>query len=427
MNDYQLQTFSNGLRVVTIPLPHVKSVTVMAMVKAGSRLETPQTNGISHFLEHMVFKGTRKYPTALKLATAVDAIGAEFNAFTGKEETTYYVKAAENQIEKALKVVYELVFQPLIPAKELEIERGVILEEIRMYEDQPMWKVGIVFESLIYRQTPLGWQILGKPENIRSLSQQDFWDYRQKLYHPHQMVLGLAGSATALKSQKVKPWLAKLSQVDGVKKLTTKLRDLTFSQTKPAVQVETKKTEQAHLCLGVRTFKRSHPRRYALAVLSALLGGGMSSRLFTEIREKRGLAYYVRSGVQAYADNGYLMMQAGTEPKNTVEVVKVALEEFSKIARGEFKDQELKKVREYIKGQFILSLEDSKDLAGLYVEDILHEDKPRTPGMILKAIEAVTKTQVQALAAKIFVKRSLNFAAISPKGKEEELEKVLRF
>jgi len=425
MNQFHLQKLANQLQVVTVPMAHVKSVTVLALVKAGTRLETEKTNGISHFLEHMVFKGTRKYASALKLASAVDAVGAEINAFTSKEYTGFYVKSAADHLALALEIVGELVFNPLMPEKELETERGVILEEIRMYEDQPMAKIKMDFETLLYSNTSLGWLTLGREENINNLSLQDFSSYRKRLYRPRRMLLALAGNDQAVKgsAKLVKQYFGEqggnLTDMEVNKKLV-------FNQSQPGEKIIRKKTEQAHLCLGVRTYAKGDSRRYRLAVLSSLLGGGMSSRLFTEIREKRGLAYYVRSGVQTYSDNGYLVMQAGTEAKNIKQVVKLALSEFNKVKQGRFSLKELKKAKEYLKGQFVLSLEDSQSLADLYGEDILIEGKPRTPAEIIKATNQVTKEEVQAVAEEIFIDQRLNLAVITPE-EPKGTEKALQF
>lgn len=425
MNDYAQQDFPQGLKQVTIPMPGVKSVTALLVVKAGTRSESPTTNGISHFLEHMVFKGTQKYPTALSVSTAVDEVGAEFNAFTGKEYTGFYVKAAAQQVERALDVVCQLVFRPRLPKQELEVERGVILEEIRMYEDQPMWQVGKEFEALLYSGTALGWLTVGKPENIKRLSLEAFQEYRGRFYHPDRMVLALAGNPQAVKSPKVRRVMTRyLARTEPGSRL--KEDQFVFGQQAPALRVIEKKTEQAHLCLGVRAYAKGDERRYTAAVLAGVLGGGMSSRLFQEIREKRGLAYYVKASVQAFSDNGYLVMQAGTEPKNAREVITVALAEFAKIQAGKFTVKELTKAKEYLKGQFILSLEDSQAVADLYGEDLLLEGKVRTPAQILEATNQVTKQAVQKVAKEIFVDSGLNLAIISPRIKESQIEKSLR-
>ncbi len=427
MNHYNLKTLANRLRLLTIPMPSVRSVTVLAMIAAGSRYETPQNNGISHFLEHMVFKGTKKYPTSLKLSTAVEEVGAEFNAFTAKEHTGFYVKVAGGQINRALDVVSQLIFAPLLPQKELEIERGVILEEIRMYEDRPMAKVGIDFETLLYSNTPLGWMTLGTMENIKKMSLKAFNDYLGEYYQPQRVILGIAGSEKVINQPKTARLVEQYFGQKGEINHAREAKKLTYIQTKSALRVIKKKTEQAHLCLGVRALPRGDRRRYDLAVLSALLGGGMSSRLFMEIREKRGLAYYVRSGAEAYLDNGYFVMQAGTEAKNIAEVVKIALAEFNKIKEGQIPDKEFNKAKEAIRGQFILSLEDSQSVAGLYVEDLLLENRVRTPAAIIQSLEKVTKVEVRQIAKDIFTNKRLNLAVITPDGEEEKLEEILKF
>lgn len=427
MNQFELTVLPNQLQAVIVPMPAVKSVTALALVKAGTRYEELANNGISHFLEHLVFKGTRRYPTALALSSAIDAVGAEFNAFTGKEDTGFYVKAAARQIKLALEVVSQLLFYPLLRSKELEVERGVILEEIRMYEDQPMAKVGKDFESLLYSNTPLGWSALGLPKVIKSLSRGDFGKFQEELYRPERVVLVLAGAAESLQRQTVSQLIKEYFGVGKTREKVDNYEErFVFEQDRPQIKLMHKKIEQAHLCLGVRTFPKGDKRRYALAVLAAILGGGMSSRLFTEIREKRGLAYYVKASTQAYLDNGYLVMQAGTNPKKVTEVVRLALAEFQKISEGKFKAKELTKAKEYLKGQFVLSLEDSEAVADLYAEDLLLEGKVRVPEEILKNIQGVTSREVQVLAEEVFVKRRLNLALITPEAKEGELERVLK-
>ena len=428
MNQYQLQVLANQLRVAAIPMRGVKSIAVLALIKAGTRFEAPKTNGISHFLEHLVFKGTKKYPTALALSSAVDAVGAVFNAFTAKDHTGFYVKAAADQLELALDIVSQLVFKSLLPSKALEVERGVILEEIRMYEDQPMAKIKRDFESLLYSNTPLGWATIGKPANIKSLSKKAFVDYQNKFYNPKRIVVGVAGAEKIVKSQKAKVMLEQYfgQSPEGFSETIVEEK-FNFHQEKPTLKITQKKVEQAHLCLGVRTYPRGDKRRYALAAMAGLLGGGMSSRLFTEIREKRGLAYYVSAGVQAYTDNGYLVMQAGTESKNVAGVVKLTLEEFIKIKEGQFKNQELAKAKEYLKGHFILSLEDSQSVADLYAENLLLEEEVRKPEEIIREINKVTKKEVQVVAKEVFVDKGLNLALISPKIETGKLEKALKF
>jgi len=282
----------NGLDCVLAPIKGLQSVTVQLLVKAGTRYETPVNNGISHFLEHIVFKGTAKYKSALDISTAVDEIGGAMNAFTDKEYTGFYVKSAASSVSVAFEVISQLVFHPTFPKSELEIERGVIMEEIRMYEDQPQNKVMREFFNLLFSKSTLGWDTLGTSDIIAKLKQEDFLDYYHYLYTPNRMVLVVSGGI-----DKITDLGEQLSRYFDIKsgrtEFETTLYD--FSQKSPLYRPVIKDTEQCHLVYGYRSFGRGNKDRYVLAVLNALLGGGMSSRLFTEIREKRGLAYYVSS------------------------------------------------------------------------------------------------------------------------------------
>jgi len=420
-NSLQKHIFPSGLRLLNISMPATRSVTALIMVGAGSRYETKKTNGLSHFLEHMVFKGTAKYPTSKSITTAVDSIGAEFNAFTGKEYTGFYIKAASQHLSFILEMLSQLVFHPILPAGEMEKERGAIIEEINMYEDHPMSKVGRIYEKLLYGDTPLGWDTIGSKQNIKSLQIKDFKTYMDIWYQPKNMVVGISGNAGKNNLEKLvaKYFTNKVSLYRGETP-----KGLTFSQKKPAIKVEYKKSEQAHLCIGVRSFARGTKYRYPSALLANILGGNMSSRLFDEVREKRGLAYYVRTSNEYYLDNGYLVTQAGTDIKKVFDTVNIIKSQYGKIAsiRHSLTEKELEKAKQYVKGKLILALEDSKEMAELYTEDQLLEGRVRTPAQILKAVDQVTLEQVLAVARQIFTPKNLNLAVIGPY-KEKEISK----
>ena len=438
---YNFKALPNGLRIVTIPMNATDSVTAFLIVGAGTRYEDKKNNGISHFLEHIVFKGTKKYKTALALSTAVDSVGAEFNAFSDKESTGFYVKAAKKHLGLALQVLSELVFYPLIREADIKKEKGVIIEEINMYDDQPMAKVGKDFEALLYKDTPLGYETIGTKENVVKMSQKDFFFYRKRYYVPERMILGIAGAIPKATSSQppVPSQIMKYFNIIGsrcssgnqhrVLYLETTPGKFSFSQEKPKVFVRKKKTAQSHFCLGLRAFKRTHKERYALAVMSAILGGGMSSRLFTEVREKRGLAYYVSTSVGTFYDNGYLVTQAGVDRNKIEKAIGVILEEYGKMSnvKTQMSNVELKKAKEYLKGRFILSLENSKAVAALFAENLLLEGKVRLPDEIMKKIDAVTLADVRRVAKKIFVNKGLNLSVVGPYKDRGRFEKLLTF
>ena len=431
--EHQQEILESGLRLVTVPMS-VPSVTVLAMVGVGSRYESQRVNGISHFLEHMVFKGTAKYPTALSLSSVVDGVGAEFNAFTGKEYTGFYVKAGSAHLPLAIEVIGEMLFRPRLEAVEMEREKGVIIEEINMYEDQPIRDIGNVFDSLLYSSSSLGWEVIGTKDTIRGMRKEDFEEHMQRWYEPQNMVLGLAGDGQKMadvRSQMLdliqKYFKKSTNQL--ISKSTNQLIKQKFSQDRLAVKVKYKKTEQAHFILGVRGLPRGHKDRYALGVLSTILGGNMSSRLFIEVRERRGLAYYVRSGVEVYQEAGSLGIQAGVELAKIEEAVKVMVAELAKVkqkGKGVIKESEVTKAKEYLKGKLLLDWEDSREVAGEYVEDWLAEGRVRTAEEIIGGVEAVTLAEVRRLAGEVLVGKHLNLAVIGPYSEPDKFEKLLQ-
>ncbi|NMC35746.1 insulinase family protein [Candidatus Beckwithbacteria bacterium] len=408
----QLKTLSNHLRYVIVPIPGVRSATVMALVKAGTRYETPENNGISHFLEHLPFKGTKQFPSTIKINKTIDGIGASWNAFTDKEYTAFYIKAATTHLDLSLRLVSDLVFEPLIPAKELELERKVILEEIRMYEDEPSLKVMINFEKLIFPQVPLGWDSLGSFQTIEALKRDEFFEYHDYLYVPRRMTLLIAGGVEDQQTELE----AKIKTYFGTNKGDTQFKTQTyqFRQSQAKQDIFSKETEQCHLIYGFRTTARSHADRYKLLLLSTILGNGASSRLFTQIREKRGLAYYVHSMLDLYTETGYLAARAGTNPVSAQETVKVIQDEFFKLTQKPVGQAELKKAKDYLKGHLLLGFEDSHQVALFYGKDLLLDDNLRSIDEVLDSINGVTPEDILVTAQKTFIKNKQNLAAIGP-------------
>jgi predicted Zn-dependent peptidase len=420
------QLLPNDLTLLTIQMPGTQAVTVLVMVKVGSRNETAPLRGISHFLEHMPFKGTQKYPTAFILSSVVDGVGAQFNAFTGKEYTGFWVKSAAKHLELALDILSQLLFHPLLPPAEIEKEKGVIIEEINMYEDQPMVKVGLDFETLLYGNTPLGWETIGTKQTVKSIKKEDFINHINNWYRPENIVVGLAGAVG--KVSRIKDQVLKYFGSCQQKARPHSEEKLVFTQHRPEINVRYKKTEQAHLCLGVRAYPRAHKNRYSLVVLATMLGGNMSSRLFMQVREKRGLAYYIRTQPEAYLDNGYLVTQAGTNINKAFEAIRVILSEYQKTCRtGGISAKELTKAKEFLKGRLILGLEDSQEMDELYTEDYLLENRVRTAEEIIKNIDQVSAESVIRVAREIFAPYNLNLSIIGPFKDDgrQKFEKIL--
>lgn len=421
---FNRKVLSNGLRVLTIPMLSMESATVMVMAGAGSRYENRKTSGISHFLEHMAFKGTEKRPTAMDISSLIDGMGGEFNAFTGKETTGYYIKSAKDKVETSIDVLSDMIMHSKFDPEEIEKEKGVIIEEINLYEDMPARKIGDIYENLLYGDTPMGWDIGGDKAVIRSITRADFLTYLAELYSSSNLTVIVAGGFDSDKAfELVEKYFGQMKQF-----ATKTFEPLTEKQEKPAMLIKQKQTEQIHIALGVRTVPINSPKRYPLSVLSAILGGGMSSRLFHEIREKRGLAYYVRSSSDEYADVGNLVSTAGIDPKRVLEAVEVMVAEYSKVARGEMglTDEELRKAKEFLKGHLVLDLEDSRSVAGFYAHQELLEEKIENPDDVIAQIEAVTSDDIVSVGKEFFTESTLNFALIGNFTDGQKIESLLK-
>lgn len=424
--DYNKTALSNGLRIITAPMPGSQSVTVLIMVGAGSRYEEKKINGISHFLEHMAFKGTERRPSALAIASVIDGIGGEFNAFTSKDHTGYYIKAAKKHLPLLVDVLSDMLLHSKFDEKEIEKEKGVIIEEINMYEDTPMRHVGDIYENLLYGDTKLGRDIAGRKEVIKLVKREDFIGYMDRFYGPANTIITIAGGISTFKGSTLQGMVEDYLG-NWKKKKVEKPEKVSDSQDKPQVLVKFKDTQQAHLCLGVRSFQLGHVSRYKLGVLTSILGGGMSSRLFIEVREKRGLAYYVRSSNEQYIDVGNFVTQAGVDVERIDDAIKVMLTEFQRIKDDKVTEIELNKAKEYLKGRFILELEDSRNVASLYTTSDLLEGKIKTPEEIMKKIDEVTDEDIRSVARDIFRQNTLNLAIIGPYKDSERFSRLLQF
>lgn len=406
-------------------MPSFESATAMVMVGAGSRYETRKNNGISHFLEHMAFKGTNKRPTAMEIASLIDGVGGECNAFTSKEVTGFYVKAAANNVDLCLDVLSDMLQNSKLDSSEIDKEKGVILEEKNLYEDTPSRHIGDIYEILLYGDTPLGWEIIGSKEVIESVNRQNFVDYLQSLYSASNLTVVVAGGIDSAEiEQKVENYFGQMKRFD-----TLNYEKQPENQLKPALFIQQKKTEQVHIAIGFRTVPINNEEKHALSVLSAILGGGMSSRLFSEVREKRGLAYYVRTSSEHYQDVGNLVSTAGLDPKRAEEGIAVIVSEYAKIAgaKSGITTAELNKAKEYLKGHFVLELEDSRSVAGYFAQAEILEKKIETPEEIIAKVDKITVEDVQNVAQKYFKENGLNLAVIGNFDNRQKFEKLLKF
>ncbi len=421
MKPFSKITLPNGLKIITVPQAGAVAMTVLTLVECGSKYEEKRINGISHFLEHLCFKGTTNRPKPSMIAGELDGLGAQSNAFTSHEYTGYYAKVSADKGEKALEIIADLYMNPIFDADEIEREKGVIIEEINMYEDMPQRKIGDYFMALLYGDQPAGWDIAGERELIRKMTREDIVKYRSQHYLPAATTLVIAGG---FDEQKI---IARAQELFGTMAAGTKEGKLavTEKQNEPAVFLKYKKSDQAHIVLGVRAFDLGDSRRYVIEVLGDILGGGMSSRLFQLLREKYGVAYYVRAGADLYTDHGYFAASAGLELSKAQMVISEILKEFKRLTIELVSDEELARAKSHMIGNLLLGLEGSDDLAVFYgTQEVLRHSVMTTDDLIA-AVNKVTAEEIRDLAKFLFVNEKLNLAIIGPYENADEFKKLL--
>lgn len=420
--NHKLYNFDSGLRLIIVPMESTRTATVLVMVGTGSKYETKQINGISHFLEHMMFKGTTKRPDKLEIARELESIGADFNAFTHKEFTGYYARASASKINTLMDVVFDIFLNSRLDAEEIEKEKGVIVEEINMYRDMPQRYVGDLFEKLLYGDQPAGWEIAGEKELVIRLKREQFLDYFTTHYIASNTVVAIAGNVKPEEiKEQVNQYFSKIRQAERVTKLAVK-----EDQLSPQILLHYKKTDQSHFILGFRGYNMFDEKRYATSILAAILGGGMSSRLFTEVRDKRGLAYYVGADSDNYTDTGIFAMSAGVNNDKADDAIKIMLEEVNKIKNTGVTTRELQQAKDQVEGALTIALENSRAVANAYAGPILFYDKVLTPEEELDKIKKVTLEDISQVANEIFVNKKLNLSLIGPFEKEDEFKKILQ-
>ena len=418
---YRIISFKNGLKALLIPYKNTTTVSVLVLVKVGSKYEKKEISGISHFLEHMLFKGTKKRPTPIEVAETLEKVGGVFNAFTGEEYTGYFAKVASEHLELAIDWVSDIYLNSLIPPKEVEKERRVIIEEINMYNDNPAADVQRLWKKVLYGDQPAGWDIAGKKSTVRKISQRDLLNYFKKNYIAPNTLVCLAGNFQDSSARKIlNKYFKDIRKGVSVKKPAVKEK-----QARPAMIAKFKETEQTHLCLGFRAYNIFHRKRYAVSLLSEILGGMMSSRMFLEIREKRGLAYYVHSSYEANPDTGYLVTAAGVDNQKAGEAIEVILQEYKKIREEGISREELEKAKQHLKGRLALSLETSDALASFYGAQYILTGKVKETKEIFQKIDKIKKSDILKVAQDLFVPAKLNLAFIGPHSNRKGFQKLL--
>ena len=421
--NFKKTTLPNGLRVITVPTKGNPSVMVLVVVETGSNYETKAQNGLSHFLEHMCFKGTTKRPKANLIAKELDALGAKNNAFTSNELTGYYAKAAKRHFPKLFEIISDLYLNPTLPAEDLEKERGVILEEISMYEDLPQRKVWEVLSKLMYGDVPAGRSILGPRKNIKSFTRKDFVDYRSKHYVASKTIVIVAGDVS---EQTVLSEVKKhFKDIPKNKKLSKPV--VKEKQKSPGLLIHKKKTDQTHIVMAFRAYGAKDKRLPALTVLTEILGKGMSSRLFTKLRDEMGACYYVRAGHDECTDHGVFTISTGINVSRTEEVLKVLLEECGKLTRALVSDKELQKAKEHNIGHLYIDLETTDSIAEFYADQEVNAGKLKRPQELEKAIRKVTAQDIMRVAKGIFRNEKLNLAIVGNIFDSKAIKRALSF
>ena len=412
--------FINGLRLIVAP-KKTETVTLLVMIGAGSKYETDSIAGLSHFLEHMFFKGTKKRPNTKAISEYLDEVGGEYNAFTSKEYTGFYAKVASKYIVRAFDVISDILLNSKFERQAIEKEKGVVLEEMYMHQDTPTTYVTELFEKLLYGKQPAGRLVIGTKEAILKITRPKLIRYFKNLYTASNMVICVVGNVKEPEiKRKVKVYFKELSKSNFKKKKKVK-----EYQTKPKVLVHFKKTDQTHFCLGVRAYDIFSAKKYALWLLSIILGGSMSSRLFLTVREKLSLAYYIKSSIELYTDSGYLVVSAGVDNQKVDQAIRACLSEFKKIVACGVPQEELLKAKEFFKGKTLIDLETSDELAFWLAQQEILTSKIEAPNEIFKKIDSVTSRDVQSIAREIFTNRKLNLAVIGPHKKPSFL-KILK-
>jgi predicted Zn-dependent peptidase len=413
MNSYSLTTLPNGLRVVTVPMTGRDSAGVAIWVKTGARYESMKVSGVSHFLEHMLFKGT-KTRTTRQIKEEIEGVGGVLNAFTGEESTCYFAKLLVRHFPRALDVLSDMVNNATLSDTEMRKERTVILEEIKMYKDLPSHHVHDMMGELMWPNEALGRPISGTDESVKALTRSQMAAYKKSYYHPRNIVVSVSGT--------VEPDII-VRHVEERFNQKSPLPEASFEkirvkQAKPRAAFCEKQTEQTHFVIGLRGLSRFHPDRYILGILNVILGSNMSSRLFEEVREKRGLAYEIRSGSSFYHDTGMLSVSAGVEKSKAPKALQVILRELEKFRNALVSESELRRAKDYFMSQLYMAIEDTLEHLLWAGERVLDGGEPPDHDKIRRSIEAVTREDIQKVARRLFVNQGLNLALIGPLGKK---------
>ncbi len=389
-------TLDNGFRILVFPMINAKTATALLMIKTGSRYESRQENGLSHFLEHLFFKGSKKWPDALSLAQKLDSLGGEYNAFTSKEYTGYYTKVASGKLKPAVAVLADMLLNPIFPDKEIEREKGVIIEELKMYQDNPLMSIEDVFETCMFGDHPIGWEVIGTIKNIKAFNKEMLFDYYFRQYGANSMTLVLSGAVSLDDLQKAKDLFTKT----GVNKWQDKEEIVVLN--KENFKIVHKKLDQVNLSLGFKAWPIDHPLEKVGKLISLILGGSMSSRMFVNIREQKGLAYYIRTNYEQYSDIAYITTQAGVPKDKVSEAVSLIITEYQKLIKEKVALKEIQRVKDMAISRLKMRLESSDDLANWYGRQVLNRKALVSPQAYIQEFRKINSDDVLKASAELF-------------------------
>ncbi len=406
---YKKTKLDNGLRVITNSMPRMRSVAVGIWINTGGRYESPEQKGISHFLEHLLFKGTRNY-SCRKIKESIEGVGGSLNGFTSEELTCYLVKLPAAHLNLALDILSDMVINPLLPVEEIERERTVILEEIKMYKDLPQNYVYDLLDELSWSKQPLGMPIIGSIDSVSQIKREDICAYKKHSYTPLNIVVAAAGNLEhAVFTKKVGKSFLRLND-----KNINKFEQAQEEESGPGLNLFSKNTEQTHLAMGFHSFKRDHPLKHALNILHIIMGANMSSRLFNEVREKRGLAYEIGTQVKFFHDTGLFLVHAGIDNGKVNQALEVILKELFRVKNSPARDDELRRAKEFYVGQLTLSLEDTLDHMLWIGESTLTLDKTYSLDSVVEEVRKIKKEDILEVARYLFKVKKINLALIGP-------------
>jgi len=419
---YEKSALNNGLKVITHFMPKACSSSLGIWIKTGGRYESAENKGIAHFLEHLLFKGTKKY-SCRQIKEEIEGKGGHLNGFTSEELTCYLVKLPSQYLNLALEILADMVLNPLLKDQDIEKERSVILEEIKMYKDQPQSYVYELLDALLWPNQALGEPVIGTFDSVNKIKREDLLKFKENYYQPQNMIISACG------------YLKHKDLIKKIKKIFPSLRRQSINkflpaqekQTKPQLKIFPKDTEQTHLALGFHGFSRIHPLRFALGLLHVILGANMSSRLFNEVREKKGLAYEIGTGLKYFQDTGAFIVHAGIDNQKINAAVDLILKELKKIKKELISQDEFRRAKEFYLGQLLLSLEDTLDHMLWIGESTATLDRVYSYKDILKEINRLSRQDIKNVAQYLFKEEKLNLALIGPlEDKSEEIFSQLK-